>query len=148
MPPLVNLIESRAGISSDYHEVPPGMKGWSSSRLEKMTKLPPPSLQLARRNKLNIRRLKKLHTTGSELLKKIERRGLSLLNRLKIDELHALLVHSDSQGHVPKPSKKQIGFEKVVELTTVKAVIFRHFANFVAATQPQPQLTAAASNSS
>jgi hypothetical protein len=80
-----------------------------------------------------------LVTTGSVLLKKIEQHGPSFLNCLKIDELHALLVHSDPQGHVPKPSKKQIGFEKVAELTTVKAAILRHFSNFVAATQPQPQ---------
>jgi hypothetical protein len=79
-----------------------------------------------------------LVTTSSELIKNIEQHGPLFLNYLKIDELHALLVHSDPQGHVPRPSKKQIGFEKVAELTTAKASIFRHFANFVAATQPQP----------
>jgi hypothetical protein len=88
-------------------------------------------------------------TTGSELLKKIEKHGPSFLSRFKIDELQALLiVQSDPQGHVPKPSKTQIGFKKVVELTTVKAANLRFFANVVAATQlqQQPQLPPIAPN--
>ena len=80
-----------------------------------------------------------LVTTGSELLKKVEQHGPSFLNCLKVDELHALLVDSDAQGIVPRPSKKQIGFEKGDELTTSKATISRYFAHFVAATQPQPK---------
>ncbi len=47
-----------------------------------------------------------LVTTGSEILKRLEQLGPSELLRLKIDELHALLVNADPQRSIPKPNKK------------------------------------------
>ena len=50
-----------------------------------------------------------LVTTGSE--KRLEQLGPSELLRLKINELHALLVNADHEASIPKPDKK-IGQEK------------------------------------
>ena len=47
-----------------------------------------------------------LVTAGSEVLKRIEQHGRAELLRLKIDELHALIVNADPLGSNPKPNKK------------------------------------------
>ncbi len=47
-----------------------------------------------------------LITTGSEILYRLEQLGPNEMLRLKIDELHALLVNVDPQGSTPKRNKK------------------------------------------
>ena len=47
-----------------------------------------------------------LVTTGSEILQRLEQLGPDKLLRLKIDELHALLLNADPRGTIPKPNKK------------------------------------------
>jgi hypothetical protein len=65
-----------------------------------------------------------LVTTGSEVLKRLEQRGPSELLRLKIDELHALIVNADPLGSNPKPNKKT-GLEKASLLPAVIAALGR-----------------------
>jgi hypothetical protein len=52
-----------------------------------------------------------LGTTGSEILKRQERLGPKKLLRLKVDELHALLVNAYLQGSITKLNK-EMGLEK------------------------------------
>jgi hypothetical protein len=73
--------------------------------------------------------------TGSEVLKRLEQLGPNELPRLKIDELHSLLVNADPQASIPKPNKKT-GQEKVNLLTTVQEAL-RRFASASAAQAPQ-----------
>ena len=68
-----------------------------------------------------------LVTSGSEILTRLEQLGPSELLRLKVDELHALLVNSDPLGSVPKPNKK-LGLEKANLLPTVQAAFARFLA--------------------
>ena len=69
-------------------------------------------------------------------MQRIEQLGPSELLRLKIDELHALLVNADLLGSIPKPSKKT-GLEKANLLPTVQAALGRYIA---VATDPAPSL--------
>ncbi len=80
-----------------------------------------------------------LVTTGSEILKRLEQLGPSELLRLKIDELHALLVNADPQGSIPKPNKKT-GQEKANLLPTVQAALGRFLAVAVASVPQAPPL--------
>ena len=77
-----------------------------------------------------------LVTTGSEILTRLEQLGPPELLRLKIDELHALLVNSDPLGSIPKPNKKT-GLEKANLLPTVQTA-FGQFLAVAAAFAPQP----------
>jgi hypothetical protein len=65
-----------------------------------------------------------LVTTGSEILTRLEQLGPPKLLRLKIDELHVLLVNSDPLGSIPKPNKKT-RLEKANLLPTVQAAFVR-----------------------
>ena len=56
--------------------------------------------------------------------------------RLKIDELHSLLVNADPQATIPKPNKKT-GQEKANLLPNVKAA-FGRFLAVAAASTPLP----------
>jgi hypothetical protein len=56
---------------------------------------------------------------GSELLEKIKQGGPQVLRKLKIDELHALLIDAYPQNSLPRPNKKE-GLEKVEELGIVQ----------------------------
>ena len=76
-----------------------------------------------------------LVTTGSE--KRLEQLGPSELLRLKINELHALLVNADHEASIPKPDKK-IGQEKANLMPTVQAALRRYLA--VASVQATPVL--------
>ena len=78
-------------------------------------------------------------TTGSEILKRLEQLGPSELHRLKVDELHALLVNADPQGSIPKPNKKT-GQEKASLLPTVQAALSRFLAVAAASNQQAPPL--------
>jgi len=64
---------------------------------------------------------------GSELLDKIKQGGPQVLRKLKIDELHALLINAYPQNSIPRPNKKE-GLEKVEELATVQDAL-RIFAS-------------------
>jgi hypothetical protein len=68
-----------------------------------------------------------LVTTGSEILTRLEQLGPSELLRMKVDELHALLVNSDPLGSIRKPNKKT-GLEKANLLPNVKAALGRYLA--------------------
>ena len=57
-------------------------------------------------------------------MQRLEQLGLGELLRLKIDELHALLVNADPLGSIPKPTKKA-GVEKAKLLPTVQAALRR-----------------------
>ena len=76
-----------------------------------------------------------LVTTGSEVLKRLEQLGPNELLRLKIDELHSLLVNADPQASIPKPNKKT-GQEKASLLPTIQAA-FARFLAVAAAFAPQ-----------
>ncbi len=76
-----------------------------------------------------------LVTTGSEVLKRLEQLGLNVLIRLKIDELHSLLVNVDPQASIPKPNKKTRQ-EKVNLLPTVLEAL-RRIASASTAQAPQ-----------
>ncbi len=78
-----------------------------------------------------------LVTTGSEILKRLEQLGPSELHRLKIDELHALLVNAAPQGSISKSNKKT-GQEKANLLPTVKAAFSRFFAVAAASASQAP----------
>ena len=78
-------------------------------------------------------------TAGSEILKRLEQLGPSELHRLKIDELHALLVNANPQGSIPKPNKKT-GQEKARLLPTVQAALSRFLAVAAASTPQAPPL--------
>ena len=65
-----------------------------------------------------------LVTAGSEVLKRLEQRGRAELLRLKIDELHALIVNADPLGSNSKPNKKT-GLEKASLLPAVIAALER-----------------------
>ena len=80
-----------------------------------------------------------LVTTGSEILRRLEQLGPSELLRLKIDELHALLVNSDPLGSTPSPNKKE-GQEKASLLPTVQAALGRFLAVRAASTPQAPPL--------
>ena len=81
-----------------------------------------------------------LATIGSVILTRLEQLGPPELLRLKIDELHALLVNSDPLGSIPKPNKKT-GLEKANLLPSVQAA-FGRFLAVAAASAPQaPPLT-------
>ena len=81
-----------------------------------------------------------LVTAGSEILTRLERLGPSELPRLKVDELHALLVNADPLGSIPKPNKKT-GLEKANLFPTVQAA-FGRFLAVAATSAPQaPPLT-------
>ncbi len=64
---------------------------------------------------------------GSELLEKIKQGGSQVISRLKIDELHALLINAYPQNSIPRPNKKE-GLEKVEESATVQDAL-RIFAS-------------------
>ena len=59
-----------------------------------------------------------------DVLKRLELLGPSQLLRLKIDELHALLVNNDPLGSIPKPNKKT-WLEKANLLPTFQAALGR-----------------------
>jgi hypothetical protein len=81
-----------------------------------------------------------LVTADSEILTRLEQLGPPELLRLKIDELHALLVNSDPLGSIPKPNKKT-GLEKANFLPTIQAA-FGRFLAVAATSAPQaPPLT-------
>jgi hypothetical protein len=80
-----------------------------------------------------------LVTTGSEILRRLEQLGPSELLRLKIDELHALLVNNDPLGSTPRPNKKE-GQEKASLLPTVQAALGRFLAVAAASTPQAPPL--------
>ncbi len=81
-----------------------------------------------------------LFTTGSEILARLERLGPSELSRLKVDELHALLVNADPLGYIPKPNKKT-KLEKASLLHSVQAAFGRFLAVAVASAPQAPPLT-------
>jgi hypothetical protein len=76
-----------------------------------------------------------LVTAGSEVLKRLEQLGPNELLRLKIDELHSLLVNADPLASITKPNKKT-GQEKVNLLPTVQEAL-RRFASASVAQTPQ-----------
>jgi hypothetical protein len=80
-----------------------------------------------------------LVTIGSKVLKRLEQLGPSELHRLKVEELHALLVNADPQGSVPKPNKKT-GQEKASQLPTVQAAFGRYLAAAAASNPQAPPL--------
>jgi hypothetical protein len=61
-----------------------------------------------------------LITTGSEILQRLEQLSPNELIRLKIDELHSLLIIADPQGIIPKPNKKT-RLEKANLFSTVQS---------------------------
>jgi hypothetical protein len=65
-----------------------------------------------------------LVTNGSEILQRLDQLGPNEMLRLKIDELHALLLNADPQGSILKPNKKT-GLEKANLLSIVQAAIGR-----------------------
>ena len=77
-----------------------------------------------------------LDTIGFEIPKRLEQLGPSELLRLKIDELHALLVNANPQASIPKRNKKTCQ-EKANFMPTVQA-LRRHLA--VATVQATPML--------
>ena len=80
-----------------------------------------------------------LVTTGSEIMTRLEHLGPSEMIRLKIDELHALLVNNDSLGSLPKPNKKT-RLEKVNLLPTVQAALGRFLAVAASSVPQAPPL--------
>jgi hypothetical protein len=80
-----------------------------------------------------------LVTTRSEILKRLERLGPSELQRLKVDELHALLLNADPLGSIPKTNKKTEQ-EKAILLPTVQAALSRFLAVAAASTPQAPPL--------
>ena len=65
-----------------------------------------------------------LVNTGSEVLRRLEQRGPAELLRLKVDELHALIVNADPLGSNPRLNKK-LGLEKASLLPEVIAALGR-----------------------
>ncbi len=79
-------------------------------------------------------------TIGSEILRRLEQRGPDELLRLKVDELHALLVNADPQGSIPRANKKT-GLEKASQLPTVLAALGRFSGSSSIATPAEaPQM--------
>ena len=76
---------------------------------------------------------------GSEILTRLEQLGPLELIRVKMYELHALLVNADPQGFIPKPNKKG-GQEKANLLPTVLAALRRFLAVAAASTEQAPSL--------
>ncbi len=72
-------------------------------------------------------------------MQRLEHLGPGELLRLKIDELHALLLNADSRVTIPKPNKKT-GLEKANLLPTIQAVIGRFLAVAVASAAQAPPL--------
>ena len=68
-----------------------------------------------------------LVTTSSEILKRLEQLCPSEKHRLKIDELHVLLVNADPPVSISKPNKKT-GQEKASLLPAVQAAFSRFFS--------------------
>jgi hypothetical protein len=75
--------------------------------------------------------------TGSEILTRLDP---SELLRMKIDELHALLVNADPQGFIPAKSNKKTGQEKAYLLPTVQADLRSFLAVAAASTAQAPSL--------
>lgn len=78
-----------------------------------------------------------LVTKGAELLLALERHGPSLISRLVIADILALLTNANPQGNVTKPKNKTEGLDRVRALGSVQAALSRH-ALAIAVEQPHP----------
>ncbi len=82
-----------------------------------------------------------LVTTGSEIMTRLEQLGPPELLRLKIDELHALLVNSDPLGSIPNKRNKKTWLEKANLLPSVQAAFARFLAVAIASNPQAVPLT-------
>ena len=80
-----------------------------------------------------------LVTTGSKIMQRREQLGPIELLRLKIDELHAMLVNADPIGSIPEPINKT-RVEKAKLLPVVQAALRRFFVVAVAFAAQDPSL--------